>query len=198
MGVVVLCGSRLLPEVFSGQVLSVCAALSAAGRGIAVCCCAGADLLAIRACLSLGESPWVFAIGTSSGEGFWPGSAPLSALHSCYPGGVHWLAGGPLSLPLAARLARRTAAAIRFAASSGPGAGLIAFLRRQPVPGARSGSWLALQLAASAGLPCIVFPCGWVGSPPPLDAGGSWEPCSCGPPWSGALRWIPSSGLFAC
>jgi hypothetical protein len=121
----------------------------------------------------------------------------MADLHACYPDAVHWLAGGPLSIPLAARLARRTEAAVRFAASSGPGAGLVAFLRRQPVPGAHSGSWLALQLGASAGLPCIVFPCDWVSSPPPLAAGGSWQRCSAGPPWSGALQWLPPSDLFA-
>ena len=59
------------------------------------------------------------------------------------------------------------------------------------VPGGGSGSWLAVALAAGAGLPVVVFlPAGVA---PPAWPGGSWAPAASSGVWAAALRWSPSA-----
>jgi len=184
--VVLLAGSRSLPSSFAPLISRVVSALSSAGRSLAVGCASGADALALASCRSLSLSASVFAVGTSAGAGFWSGSAPLSLL-SAFPA-VRWLAGGPLSLPLAARLSRRTRAAVAFAAAAPrPGSGAVVFFRS---PSSR-GSALAARSAVAAGLPVVAFPCcGLSPSALPSLGRGRWAPAGGSAPWRSAFRWV--------
>ena len=187
---VAFCGSRSLSPEWAPLVSSVVRSVAAAGRGLCVGCSAGADALAVSAFASLPLSLsarsglWVFAAGGPAG----------SALPPSVLGCVRWWAGGPAALPLRARLSRRSLACVRFAAASGPGAGLVCF---GLFPDSR-GSLLACRAAVACGLPVVVFPCG---APfLPVLGPGSWRPAGPGP-WSAALRWSPASlfsGLLAC
>lgn len=164
-----------------------------AGASLGVGCAVGVDQLVLSRCLASSRSAVVFAAGSATGAGFWPGSAPRSLLSSVGRP-VRWLAGGPLSLPLPARLARRTQSLVRWAAAGAPGSALVAVVAQPLPPGGRgSGTWLAVSAAAAAGLPvvvCLVPPVR--SSLPPLPGGGSWVPA--GAPWAGCL---PGSVLFS-
>ena len=179
---VAVCGSRSLPSSFGPLVASVVRSVAAAGRGVCVGCSSGADALAVSAVAALPSSLlwrsalWVFCAG------------PASELPPAVRGCARPWAGGPASLPLRARLAARSAACVRFAAASGPRAGLVCFGLS---PSSR-GSLLACSLAVSLGLPVVVFPCG---SPLAVLGPGAWSPAGSGV-WASAVRWAPAS-LFA-
>ncbi len=201
---VVFCGSRSLSPSFAPEIAGAVRSVLAGGRGVAVGCCPGADLDALRSWLG----PWRELLVGENPSGL-SGScrrlrrrrrrrrgglllsfslSPFLRLAASRGASVSWLAGGPLSLPLSARLAARSAACVRFAAASGPGAGLVCFGLR---PSSR-GSLLACSLAVSCGLPVVVFPCG---APLAVLGPGSWRPAGSGV-WSAAVRWSPVS-LFA-
>jgi hypothetical protein len=193
-GLVGFAGSRALPGSFSGLVRACVASVVRAGRGVAVGCASGADAFALAA--AAGRCPVsVFAVGDRSGAGFWACSAPLSLLRSA-GSGVVWLAGGPLSVPLSARLAARTAAfvssvACRVPASgvAGSGCGLVAFFAA-PRSG---GSALACRLALMAGLPVLAFACGFPAAElPAVSRLGAWAPAGGVGPWASAFRWVPA------
>jgi hypothetical protein len=179
---VLLCGSRSLPESAAPFVARVACAV-AASRVPVVGCASGADLFALRALLWC-RSLSVFAVGSPSGAGFWRCSAPLSALRAAPS--VRWLAGGPLSVPLSARLRARSLAAVASLPCV-PGSGAVAFLASPSSP----GSLLSLRAAAAAGLPAVVFPVGF--SPAllsPLFRSGAWVPAASSGLWARALRWV--------
>ena len=176
---VALVGSRSLPPAFAPLVGRVVRSVLSSGRSVASGCAAGADSFARSSCVSAGAVPLVFCAG--------------AALPGLPAGACRAFAGGPLSLPLPARLARRSLALVSFVAASGPGAALVAFLGAPPSAG--SGSWLAVRAAVSAGLQVVVFCCGFAPAALPSLAGGSWA--SAGPGlWSGAVRWVPPPSLF--
>jgi hypothetical protein len=85
------------------------------GRGLITGCAAGADAAVVA---KLSRPGWarfltVYAAGTRAGNGFGRGSSAARRLANAEKLGatIHWSAGGPLSLPLRARLAKRGAAA---------------------------------------------------------------------------------------
>jgi hypothetical protein len=181
---VAFCGSRLLSSSASLLVSRVVRSVVAGGRGVAVGCCSGADSLVLASALALPSAPLaVFAVGAPSGSGFCSFSAPLPLLLSA-GAAVRWCSGGPSSVPLAARLARRSLACVGFAAGSGPGAGLVCF----GLSALSRGSLLACRAAASAGLP--VFSFGAQLSLPPLGA-GAWVASPGAGVWAGASVWRP-------
>ena len=180
-------GSRSLPSSFFGLVRAVVAA-AAPGAGWVSCgCAAGADQAVVAALLALGWAALLrlFCVGAPSGAGFWSGSAPVSLFRAAAAAGasVSWLAGGVLSVPLRARLLRRSLAAL-------PGCSAAVFFLASPAP---SGS---LTIAAAAvslfRLPVFVFPCGFSVLPAGLaGCAGAWVPAVfCGFP---CLRWAPAA-----
>lgn len=166
-------GSRSLPSSAGGLVSSVVGAVVASGSPVAVGCCAGADALVLRSALAVGASVSLFAVGGPSGSGFWSGSCAglLSLASRC--ASVSWFAGGPLSVPLRARLALRSSALLSAVRSAG--GSLVVFVSSPP--SARSGSWRLVWSALFSGVPVVVFPV--AGCPLPSSSGlfpVSWSP----------------------
>ncbi|MGH8652645.1 MAG: hypothetical protein ACREYE_10965, partial [Gammaproteobacteria bacterium] len=159
-GVVAVAGSSRLPPGGAQLVARVALALEASGFSLAVGCCAGADQVALSA-VSAVRVLCAFGPG---GAGAGPASAVRAVLAAQVSGvPVAWWAGGPPSVPLKARLARRTAAVVAQAS-----AGCVVFFG-SPVS---RGALLAAELAAARGLPVIAFPVGFPASElPPLWAG---------------------------
>lgn len=126
----------------------------------------------------------------------------------CLGASVRWWAGGGPAVPMAGRLASRSAALVSAVAASGPGSGLAAFVRYACPPhllpasspsaafsGHASGSWGSLALAAGLGLPVVVFPVSPSGygdadgTLMPEFWPGSWTPLSTHA-WAGGFRFV--------
>ena len=236
-GMVGFCGSRTLAASATDSALvsrvvgSVLAALP--HRDLAVGCAVGGDALVVSSVLAAGASsrlcvfatfgpvspPWpasrVFAPGASSSVSSVSGVASALAAGAS----VSWWAGGGPAVPLAGRLASRSAALVSAIAASGAGRGFVGFvtspcpagLGPSPSPsvcfsGSGSGSWASLALASGLGLPVVVFPVGALASAGPVGAlpasWGSWTPLASsgsGSAWSGGFRLVPASpALFSC
>jgi hypothetical protein len=219
-GMVGFCGSRDLPvsaadaALVAGVVGSVLAGVPR--RDVAVGCAVGGDALVVSSALAASASsrlrvfaafgpvspPWpaarVSAPGASSSLSSVSGVAGALAAGAS----VSWWAGGGPAVPLAGRLASRSAALVSAVASSGAGRGFVGFvsspcpagLDPSPSPsacfsGPGSGSWASLALAAGLGLPVVVFPVGLPASALPTWA-GSWAPVAGA--WSGGFRFVPA------
>jgi len=170
----------------------------ARGAVVASGCAVGADAAALSGAGGAGGLPRVFAVGSLAGAGFpAPGVPAAVAAAAAASASVRWLAGGPLSVPLPARLAGRSLALVRWlsraggvlvcAASSlpsrafGPG----------PFPSCGSGSWSSVAAAVLAGVPVAVAPFGVApASFPLLPGGGSWAPA--GVVLAGVSLWSPA------
>jgi hypothetical protein len=166
-GSVLLGGSRSLAA--SPHVGPVVSALLAAGCELRVGCAAGADALVVSAALAAGAGPRlaVFAVGSSAGSGFWSGSAlPVVRAAAAAGARVAWLAGGFLSVPLRARLLRRSLAALA-------GCRLAVFFLAGPVS---PGSLRVAAAAVAAGVPAVAF-CS-VQPAPLAGPAGCWVPAS--------------------
>lgn len=195
---VAFAGSRSLPPSAAALVASVVAVFARSGRGVAVGCSVGADALVLQSAVSLGAPVQVFAVGACGGQGFWGGSA-LSLVRWAFGRrgvSVAWCAGGPLSVRLVSRLARRSLACCWFAARSGPGAGLVAFVTGGL--GASPGSWLSVRLAVRLGLPVVVFPVGCSSSCFPVSFRrggpvGSWVPAARSGVFASGFRFVPGA-----
>lgn len=186
VGCVGLVGSRGLGPC-GGLVSAVVRSCASAGFSFASGCASGADSLCVSAVLSAGLSPLVFAVGSSSGSGFWRSSSPLAS--SGFPGcSVRWLAGGSLSVPLVPRLRARSLALVSFLSSCSRSA-LVGFVWGGPV---RSpGSWLSLRAAVSAGVPVVVFPVGCSVRRFARFGRGRWVVAGSGV-WSRGFVWVPA------
>lgn len=175
-------GPECLPLV--REVVRSCVASSSGPFSVG--CSSGGDALALLSLLASGVAPSVrvFAVGSSAGEGFWSGSA-LSRVRSAASGGarVRWLAGGPLSRTLRARLAARSSAFVR---SLAPGASLCLFLASPSSP----GSLRSARLALAAGCRVFAFACGFSPALLPSLGPGRWVRCG-GGPFVGGFRWLP-------
>ncbi|MGH8609705.1 MAG: hypothetical protein ACREX9_20550, partial [Gammaproteobacteria bacterium] len=183
--VVAVAGSSRLPPGGAQLVVRVARALEASGLSLVVGCCAGAD----QAALSAVSAVRVLCAFGPGGAGAGPTSAVAAVLAAEASGvPVAWWAGGPPSVPLKARLARRTAAVVAEAS-----AGCVLFPSSPVVAG--SGSWLAASLALARGLPLVAFPVGFPASELPLLGAGEWGPAGSGV-WSLAWRWVPGQGLL--
>jgi hypothetical protein len=149
----------------------------------------GGDALALQSLALRGAAARVsvFCAGDSSGAGFWRFSA-FSVVQSVVAAGASpvWLAGGPLSAPLGERLAARSRAALV------PGGVPVAVACWFLFSPASRGSLAAARAAAFAGIPVVVFCCGWDSALlAPLLAGGSWAPVL-GGPFVGGFVWLPA------
>ena len=174
-----LAGSRQLPAGRAALVARVAGALVRSGSSLVVGCATGAD----EAVLSSVPPALVRCLAAFGPGG--AGACPVSAVaqvaaHAASGGQVQWWAGGPASVPLPARLARRTRAVVGAASS-----GLVVFASS---PSSR-GSMLAARLAVARGLPVVVFPLGFTGSQLPALGAGQWVPCRQGGVWAAAWQW---------
>lgn len=223
MSLVGFCGSRSLPRSQAPRLAGVVASVLASRRSLAVGCCVGVDAAVLRQAIRAGATsrlsvfcafgpvspPWpaarVAAPGASSSASSVSGvAAALAAGASVFP----WSGGGP-AVPLAGRLAGRSAALVSAVAASGPGCGLVAFVSSKCPPylrpshsptvafsGYGSGSWGSLALAVGLGLPLVVFPfdgSGYGAGPAlPSSWGGVWVAVEC-PGWVGGFRFVSDS-----
>lgn len=203
--VVMVCGSRSLSPAGVQLVGQVVPALLAAGSVLSVGCASGADSAAVSSALAVGAGACLqmFAVGGSSGAGFAGPASAFPGVRAAASAGaaVTWWAGGPASVPLRARLARRSLVCVRSALAGGPGSGLVAFVSSLPPrafgsgawPSCGSGTWSSVAAAAQLGLPVFVVPLGGlsVSSLPVLPGWGSWVPVSSGA-LSCGFRWVPT------
>lgn len=143
---------------------------------LAVGCAPGADAAVLSSFLAAPDvSPArasVFAVGAPSGAGFPRWSLPPAVAAAAALGcPVSWLAGGPLSIPLRARLVRRARAAVAAAD--------LAAVLVLSSPASR-GSLLAGAAAAALGLPVFVLAAGFPAAAVPALPGqaGAWSPSS--------------------
>ena len=185
-GLVAVAGSRVLPASGSALVVRVVSDLAAGGASFVVGCCTGADAALLSAVPGSVPPSLVrcFAAFGSDSVGAGQFSAVAQVLRFARSGGsVHWWAGGPVSVPLHARLADRTRAVIASA-----NAGLVVFFSS---PRSR-GSVLAARLALKRGLPVFAFPCGVISSALPSLGSGSWLAVGGVGVWSSAFVWVTS------
>jgi hypothetical protein len=178
--VVAFAGSRQISKDGAAVVAGVARAFAESGRSLVIGCCRGADAAVLSAVPA--SFVRVFSAFGPAGEGAGPMSAVAPVLSFAAAGGaVVWWAGGGSSLPLSARLARRTRAVVACAS-----AGLVLF----PSSPHSRGSWLAAQLAVARGLPVVAFPLGFAPSLLPLLGAGGWSRVARAGVFGGAWRWV--------
>lgn len=185
-GVVAVAGSRALPAGGAALVAEAARVLAGSGCSLVVGCCRGADAVALSA-VPVSRVRVLCAFGPA-GEGAGPASAVSPVLAFAVAGGaVAWWAGGGLSVPLFARLARRTRAVVSRASS-----GLVLF----PSSPESRGSWLAAELAVARGLPVVVVPLGFSPALLPLLGAGRWVCANASGVFGGAWRWVASQRVL--
>jgi len=171
-------GSRGLPSspVVARSVSRIVGRVLQSGSRVLVGCCSGADHLVLSSAGAVGglASCSVYCAFGPGGVGAAGGASAVSAVAAAAAGGasVSYWSGGSASVPVRARLVRRS----RVAAAAGAalGAPCVLFLA---APSSR-GSLAAAAVAAAAGAPVFAF-CFWRGAcaapPAPLPGlVGSW------------------------
>jgi hypothetical protein len=183
-GVVAVAGSRSLPAGDAALVAEAARVLAGSGCSLVVGCCRGADA-AVLSAMPASRVRVLCAFGPA-GQGAGSASAVGPVLAFAASGGaVAWWAGGGPSVPLFARLARRTRAVASCASS-----GLVLF----PSSPESRGSWLAAELAVARGLPVVVVPLGFAPSLLPSLGAGGWVRANASGVFGGAWRWVPGQG----
>ncbi len=166
-GAVALGGSRSLSGAGVVALTHIVQQLQSAGHPLAVGCSTGADATAIT--MAAGNGPLsVFAVCDPFGGGGWRCTALAPVQRASRLGAsVHWLAGGPLSLAIPARLAART-----YAVAAAASAGALVVVSTPDSP----GSFLLARLVNIRRRPVVALACGfsWF-QLPPLGAGGFWR-----------------------
>ena len=188
--VVAIAGSRALPPTGHKVVARVTRAIIGGGCRIVVGCAQGADAACISAALDCdaGRRLSVMAAFGQLGQGASRSVSNVYGVSSAVAGGaaVTWWAGGGESVPLAARLARRTRAVVGAA-----DAGLVVVMSS---PMSR-GSLLAARTAAARGLSVVVVPMCF--AVPPRDIGaGRWVQVERSGVWSGGWSWVADNDMF--
>jgi len=160
-------GSRSLKADHFPLVRDVVLGCLAAGAVIRVGCARGADAAVIRAAIKYPSHLSVFAQFTPGGQGSFSGSDVVAVSSAAQSGAnVSYLAGGALSLPLKARLMRRSIAALSGCKAA------VFFLAKPFSP----GSLAVAAAAATKNIPVYIFGCGFSGSPAALrSAPGGWR-----------------------
>jgi hypothetical protein len=124
-GVVAVAGSRVLPASGFGLVVQVLSGVAGAGGSLVVGCCSGADAAVLSMVPGFVPPSLVRCLCAFGPGGVGSGPASAVAKVSAFAssgGSVQWWAGGPVSVPLHARLAGRTRAVVAAA-----NAGLVVF-----------------------------------------------------------------------
>jgi hypothetical protein len=160
-------GSRSLAGSLAQKlVFSVVSGVARRGSSVRVGCASGADALVINAALSVAAPLAVFAVGSKAGAGFVKSSAVQSVKRAAsYGASVTWLAGGPLSVPVRARLIKRSMAGVAGSAQA------VFFL----ASASSSGSLAVAARAAGSGVPVVALCVGFSGPPAALKGQpGQW------------------------
>lgn len=188
---IAIAGSRSLSSSYSDLIDNVVKSIITSGAHISVGCCVGCDDVVIWSILNGPAGANVplssircFAAFDESGDG----SCSLTArstvfiLSNAIPGSVSWLAGGPLSVPLRGRLAKRTKTVIDSASAC-----VVFFDSADSV-----GTLGAARTALSRGLPVIAFACGLQANSLPSLGAGSWVSIKGDGVWSRSFQWVSS------
>jgi len=183
---IILGGSRNLSKKYFPQVTKVVQTIQSVGACVHVGCAIGADQAIIQAAWAIPAQLQIFAQFSPSGVGAFSGSA-VSTVFTAQRRGVpvRFLAGGPLSVPLRARLFKRSLASVRGSCAA------VFFLAH----GSKSGSLNTAAQAAALGIPVFVFPFGFSTQPIALrNLPGAWRPSF----FAGAdcLQWAPGPSFF--
>lgn len=179
-------GSRNLSKNHFSQVSQVVNATLATGVSIHVGCASSADQFIIQAASAFPAQLQIFAQFSQFGAGAFNGSALVSVFNAHQAGvPVSFLAGGPLSIPIRARLLRRSIASLR-------GCKLAVYFLSNP---ASAGSLATAAQAATMRIPVYVFPLGFPGNPQALGhLPGAWRPSTfAGFP---CLQWAAGPSFF--
>ena len=179
-------GSRKLAPSYFSEVAQVVSASISNGCAVHVGCAAGADAAVINAALCDPFMLRVFAQFSPTGLGSFSGSSVPSVLSAQAAGAyVSFLAGGPLSYPLKARLIRRSLAALAGCSAA------VFFLSNAH----SSGSLNVAAAAVKKNIPVYAFPLGFDGQPALLRSlPGGWQPSQFfGFP---CFRWFSGQSLF--
>lgn len=184
--VVLLGGSRALPPAGRSLARDLGADLAYQRLDLHVGCAPGADEAAFAGFSQIAPlgSVVVFAVGGPS-AGFPAGGPPAWVAAAAAAGvSVRWWAGGPPAVPLRARLARRSRAAL-------VGVDAAAWVVSSP---ASRGSLGAAAAAAAAGVPVFVFAVGFSPAALPGLGAGRWISA----PFldRAAVRWRPDQLSF--
>lgn len=186
-------GSRSLSPAAASLAAAVARGVVASGAPGLVGCAAGADAAFVSAFVAGGAAARlrVFAAFGPGGVGAAGAASSVSGVAAAARAGasVCWWAGGPASVPVRGRLARRSLAFVRALAAAG--GRLFVFPSSPPArpfasgawPSCGSGSWASACAAARLGVPVVVFP-GFAG-PLPLLGAGAWASVSL----AGSVGW---------
>jgi len=165
-------GSRALKN--TAPVRAFVRAALASGASLSVGCATGADAQVAPAIQRAQlHRLHIFAAFAPDGAGSWRSSAVSITQQAAQLGAsVTWLAGGGLSVPLAARLMQRSQACCNSVVHGGA---CVFFLQSPSSPGS-----LAVEgYAVSRGLPVFAFSVGFAGAPAaPRGCAGAWVPAS--------------------
>lgn len=185
-------GSRDLSSDWVPTIGRAVNAVRSLGYGISVGCCVGTDEYVLRYAIEqhLANDCWgidtvtCHTICASDGKGRCTLTADKTVANFCFmaPNNVKWLAGGPLTVPLKARLSSRTRAVIESVDT----AVVLFFSSSRSV-----GTSLAGVSAVQRGLKVIGF---GYGSLPSLGS-GVWVESGKPGVWGLARVWVPT-GLF--
>lgn len=192
-------GSRLVSPAAAAVVAAVADNVAAAGFPVLVGCASGVDSVCVSSVLAVSGTATrltIFCAFGPDGVGALGRASSLSGVAAAAASGasVTWWAGGPLSVPGRARLARRSLAFVRALASSG--GRLLVFPSSPPArpfgsgawPSCGSGSWATACAAARLGVRVVAVPD--FAGPLPLLGVGAWTPASLA--GVTAWRWHPS------
>lgn len=162
MSIIYFGGSRRLSpsDLVAASIPAVVQSVLAAGHKVSVGCAIGADALVIATCRPSSYSQVRVFAAFASGAGSWSGSAAALVQQVARAGvSVSWLAGGPLSVPLVARLMARSIAGLQ-------GASAAVFFE----PGV--GSLKVASAAVARGIPVYAFAARLPGQP--RGCAGQW------------------------
>lgn len=181
-GTVAIVGSRTLPMCGLSLAALVAEGVWISGRAIVTGCCVGVDQAVMRAACGSGQLTILAAFG-QYGEGACTASARFHVQAAAIAGAnVVWWAGGPETVPLGARLARRSQAVAAFGSG-----GLIAVMGSH----GSVGSMHAVHQAVKLGRPVVAICAGFrprelypvlggvwsvIGELAPGFIAASWEP----------------------
>lgn len=175
--VTAIAGSRSVTQQ-QALVQRVTQAIIKSGSVISVGCATGVDQIALHSCLSAGHPVQVFAAFGPGGQGSC-GASNVAGVKAAGQAVTYW-AGGQSSLPLPARLSRRTQAVVSSASAA-----LVAFQFSQ----SSKGTALAVKAAISRGLPVYLFAPRLSVHHLPQLPGGYWVPSQGKGVWATAYKW---------
>jgi hypothetical protein len=192
-GTVAIAGGRHLHHTAKPLVTAITQSLLDQGFNLAVGCCKGVDETVIANIIYAEAAPVAKRLTIYSAFGDCEPTPSITAVDILTEAGkagakLVWNCSRTLTIPVAARLARRTDFMLRQ-----PTAALVTIWTRPE----SKGTALACRTAINRHIPTLAFTTwGW-GEPPPHDYPGSWERIpTLSEPWHTGWIWAPSENLF--